>query len=48
MSKYEQIIDLSNVTIEDCVVMYQCKNECAILSDGVLVDFTKEKEEVAI
>lgn len=47
-STYESIFDLNNVTLEDCEVMYKCKNECAVIRDGMLKDFTKEKSEVVL
>lgn len=45
---YDKIIELSNVTLEDCEIMYKCKNECAVIRDGMLKNFTKEKSEVVL
>ena len=32
MERYENVFDFSNVTVEDCEIMYKCKNECVIYS----------------
>lgn len=48
MERYENVFDFSNVTVEDCEIMYKCKNECAILNDGLLIGFKKEEREAII
>lgn len=40
---YEKIIELSNVTLEDCLEMYE-KNMISIINDGRMINFVKEKE----
>lgn len=41
---YETIIELSNVTLEDCLEMYEKKNMISIINDGRMINFVKEKE----
>ena len=41
---YETIIELSNVTLEDCLEMYEKKNMVSIINDGRMINFVKEKE----
>lgn len=41
---YEKIIELSNVTLEDCLEMYEKKNMISIINDGRMINFVKEKE----
>lgn len=41
---YEKIIELSNVTLEDCLEMYEKKNMISIINDGRLINFTYDKE----
>ena len=39
---YEQIIDLSRVTLEDCETLYEKKNMCTIINDGRIINFVME------
>lgn len=41
--KYETVIDLDNVTLQDCIDLYEKKNIYAEISDGHIVDLVKEK-----
>ena len=41
---YETIIELSNVTLEDCLEMYEKKNMVSIINDGRMINFEKETE----
>lgn len=41
---YEQIIDLSEVTVQDCLDLFKMKRRCTILNDGKIVDFRTEEE----
>ena len=41
---YETIIELSNVTLEECLDMYKMKNMITIINDGRMINFVKEKE----
>ena len=41
--KYETIIDLDNVTLQDCIDLYEKKNIYIEISDGHIVDLIKEK-----
>ena len=40
---YSNIIELDNVTLQDCCDMYKMRNEYAVINDGRLVNFVKEK-----
>ena len=39
---YETVIELDNVTLEDCIDLYEKKNICTIINDGIIKDFVKE------
>ena len=41
---YDQIIELSEVTIQDCLDLFKMKGRCTILNDGKILDFKTEKE----
>lgn len=41
---YERILELDNVTLEDCVDLYERKNIYTIISDGRIVNLIKEDE----
>lgn len=41
---YEKIIELSRVTLEDCLEMYEKKNMVSVINDGRMINFVKEKE----
>ena len=39
---YEYMIELDNVTLEDCIDLYEKKNVKTVISDGHITDFVKE------
>ena len=39
---YENIIELENVTLEDCIDLYEKKGTYTIINDGYIKDFVKE------
>lgn len=39
---YENIIELDNVTLEDCLVLYEKKNISVVINDGHVINFVKE------
>ena len=41
---YSNIIELDNVTIQDCEDMYRMKNMRTVINDGRVVNFEKEEE----
>lgn len=41
---YNVFIDLDNVIIEDCIDMYYKKGMCAVINDGILINFRKEED----
>ena len=40
--KYDAIIELDNVTIEDCMDLYEKKHTYTLINDGHITDFIKE------
>lgn len=42
MLDYGQFIDLDNVTLEDCVTLYDKKDMITIIEDGRIINFMKE------
>ena len=40
---YDKIIDLNNVTLEECVDLFEKKNIVTIINDGRIIDFEKEE-----
>lgn len=40
--KYETIIELDNVTLNDCIDLYEKKNIITEINDGRVVNFIKE------
>ena len=40
--KYENVIELDNVTLEDCIELYEKKNVTTVINDGRVSNFTKE------
>lgn len=40
---YGQIIELDNVTLEDCLDLYNKKGISVIINDGHIVNFVKEE-----
>ena len=43
--EYDKIIDLNNVTLQDCCVLFQYKKIRTVINDGRIVDFISKKEE---
>ena len=39
---YSSIIELDNVTLQDCEDMYRTKNMNTIINDGRIINFEKE------
>lgn len=39
---YENVIELDNVTLEDCIDLYEKKNVKTVINDGHIADFVKE------
>lgn len=37
-------MDLSKVTIQDCVDFFEKKGKCAVLNDGKFIEFMEERE----
>lgn len=42
---YEKIIDLYNVTIGDCMYLYENKRLCTLIKDNHVINFFTENEE---
>ena len=40
---YSTVIELDNITIQECIDMYNMKNMIAIINDGKVVGFKKEE-----
>ena len=39
---YNAVIELDNVTLEDCIDLYEKKNVRTVISNGHVTDFVKE------
>ena len=39
---YDTVIELDEVTIEDCIDLYEKKNVRTVIRDGHITDFVKE------
>ena len=39
---YDAVIELDNVTLEDCIDLYEKKDTYTIINDGYIKDFVKE------
>ena len=39
---YDAVIELDEVTLEDCIDLYEKKNMSTIINDGCIKDFVKE------
>ena len=39
---YDAVIELENVTLEDCIDLYEKKGIYTIINDGYIKDFVKE------
>ena len=42
---YSTVIELDNVTLQDCIDMYNMKDMIAIINDGKVIGFGKEGEK---
>ena len=42
---YSTVIELDNITIQDCIDMYKMKNMITICNDGKVIGFGKEGEK---
>lgn len=40
---YNNILEMDNITLQDCLDMYRMKGMCAIINDGKLINFVKEE-----
>ena len=38
---YDTVIELDEVTLEDCIDLYEKKNMSAIINDGHIINFVK-------
>ena len=41
---YEAFIELDNVTLEDCVDLYENKGIATVINDGRIINFMKESD----
>ena len=39
---YSTVIELDNVTLEDCLDLYEKKNTSVVINDGHVINFAKE------
>lgn len=39
---YDNILDLQNVTVEECIELYENKNTITVINDGRIINFVKE------
>ena len=39
---YDAVIELDEVTLEDCIGLYEKKNMSTIINDGHIINFVKE------
>ena len=39
---YDTVIELDNVTLEDCIDLYEKKNARTVIGGGHIIDFVKE------
>lgn len=42
---YDKIIELDNVTIQDCEELYKFKGIRTVINDGRIVNFKKERSD---
>ena len=40
---YDTVIELSEVTLEDCMDLYEKKNMTTVINDGRIINFEKER-----
>lgn len=43
--EYDKIIDLNNVTLQDCYELFQYKSIHTVINDGRIVNFISKEEE---
>ena len=41
---YEDMIELDNVTLEDCIDLYEKTNVKTVICNGHITDFVKERD----
>ena len=41
---YNNVIELDNVTLEDCIDLYEKKNVKTVICNGHITDFVKERD----
>ena len=39
---YDTVIELDNVTLEDCIDLHKMKNISTVINDGKIITFVKE------
>ena len=40
---YENVIELDNVTLEDCIDLYEKKDIATVINNGRVINFVKEE-----
>lgn len=40
---YDKIVDLDNVTLQDCLELYEYKKMITIINDGRIINFRQER-----
>lgn len=43
MTDYSKMIELDNVTLEDCLDLYEKKGKVTLIEDGKVTNFIKEE-----
>lgn len=43
--EYDKIIDLNNVTLQDCCELFRYKKIRTVINDGRIVNFISKKEQ---
>lgn len=41
---YNNILEMDNITLQDCFDMYRMKSMCAVVNDGKVINFVKEEK----
>lgn len=41
---YDTVIDLDEVTLEDCIDLHKMKNISTVINDGKITTFVKERD----
>ena len=44
IQNFDTIIELDNITLQDCFDMYNMKNMYTIIKDGKVINFKKEEK----